>query len=404
MMEVVPDTDLGCLLMKKNLLVLSVLLCLLCACEKKGETPIVDEKVNPLVGTTWYGIHEASFGEYPHEQVNGANMMVSFKDAQKCMVLFIDSQGKSAQSFSCDYTYDESINTVKWRCAEIYYNYVGVVVNNVMYVHAEYGNGSSYKGDFILTQEEQSQEQPSGSRFFSVSATKSVEFAPGNLQYRASTKTWRFAEHQYDYIGADNVNISNSYSGWIDLFGWSTSSSKYGTIPKNSYSYNDDCYEGDFMDWGFNSIQNTAGGWYTLSFDEWSYLLNGRIRASQLYGWAMVKDVKGLILLPDECSVPNTIIFKSGFVEESENIRNKYTLEQWKSLESLGAVFLPAAGYSFGDNTGVSFEQIAGYYWFSNPQGDYGAQYLHFNSSHVEIMSKFRTHYQAVRLVRKVEK
>ena len=36
---------------------------------------------------------------------------------------------------------------------------------------------------------------------FSVSPTKKVVFSKGNLQYRASTNTWRFAEHQYDIIG-----------------------------------------------------------------------------------------------------------------------------------------------------------------------------------------------------------
>lgn len=46
--------------------------------------------------------------------------------------------------------------------------------------------------------------------------------SPGNLQYQASTGIWRFAEHQYDYIGSGNENISTSYSGWIDLFGWGT--------------------------------------------------------------------------------------------------------------------------------------------------------------------------------------
>ena len=46
-----------------------------------------------------------------------------------------------------------------------------------------------------------------------------IFFSQGNLQYQASTNTWRFAEHQYDLIGSDNSNISSTYSGWIDLFG-----------------------------------------------------------------------------------------------------------------------------------------------------------------------------------------
>ena len=31
-----------------------------------------------------------------------------------------------------------------------------------------------------------------------------VQFSQGNLQYRASTGTWRFAENQWDIIGAAN--------------------------------------------------------------------------------------------------------------------------------------------------------------------------------------------------------
>ena len=44
---------------------------------------------------------------------------------------------------------------------------------------------------------------------FSVSDNKKVSFSKGNLQYQASTNTWRFAEQQYLYG---------------DLFGWGTGS------------------------------------------------------------------------------------------------------------------------------------------------------------------------------------
>ena len=37
---------------------------------------------------------------------------------------------------------------------------------------------------------------------FTVSARGlQVQFSQGNLQYKASTHTWRFAEHQYDIVG-----------------------------------------------------------------------------------------------------------------------------------------------------------------------------------------------------------
>lgn len=42
-----------------------------------------------------------------------------------------------------------------------------------------------------------------------------VRFSPGNLQYK-NGEGWRFAEHQYDYIGAWDI------SNWVDLFGWGT--------------------------------------------------------------------------------------------------------------------------------------------------------------------------------------
>lgn len=63
---------------------------------------------------------------------------------------------------------------------------------------------------------------------FSVSATKKVYFSKGNLQYQASTNTWRFATNQWDRIGSGNSSISSSYSGWIDLFGWGTSGYNHG--------------------------------------------------------------------------------------------------------------------------------------------------------------------------------
>ena len=79
---------------------------------------------------------------------------------------------------------------------------------------------------------------------FSVSHSTKVYFSQGNLQYQASSKTWRFAEHQWDFVGdsiygtvyekgikSDNAKISSSYDGWIDLFGWRTS----GYNGKNPY-------------------------------------------------------------------------------------------------------------------------------------------------------------------------
>ena len=63
---------------------------------------------------------------------------------------------------------------------------------------------------------------------FSVSDSTMIHFSKGNLQYQASTETWRFATNQYDIVGLANNQISNTNEGWIDLFGWGTSGYNHG--------------------------------------------------------------------------------------------------------------------------------------------------------------------------------
>jgi hypothetical protein len=72
---------------------------------------------------------------------------------------------------------------------------------------------------------------------FSVSENTQVYFSQGNLQYQASTNTWRFAENQYNYIGNPNTNVSSTYNGWIDLFGWGTSGYHNSSDPYNTNYY-----------------------------------------------------------------------------------------------------------------------------------------------------------------------
>ncbi len=86
---------------------------------------------------------------------------------------------------------------------------------------------------------------------FSVSATKTITFSSGNLQYHAANKAWRFAPTQLDYVGDDNANIADDYNGWIDLFGWGT-----GGHPTNkSTNYKD---FPAFVDWGVNKVGANA--------------------------------------------------------------------------------------------------------------------------------------------------
>ena len=70
---------------------------------------------------------------------------------------------------------------------------------------------------------------------FSVGEGKTVTFSPGNLQYHPANDEWRFAQSQLDYIGEANSNISDTYNGWLDLFGWGTGA--YATNLTDDYTY-----------------------------------------------------------------------------------------------------------------------------------------------------------------------
>lgn len=200
-------------------------------------------------------------------------------------------------------------------------------------------------------------ETPAPQAKFSVSATKQVFFSPGNLQYQASTNTWRFAEHQSDYIGSNNDMASANYTGWIDLFCWATSgfNNVYPWLTSDiSYSGS---LDGTNYDWGVNNAigSDPAGTWRTLTYTEWNYLLNSRDNASALRGWATVCGVPGYILLPDDWQL--------------SSLSTEYTTTTWEPMEASGAVFLPATGVRVSGN--VTDIRTKGYYWTATSGGSY---------------------------------
>ena len=232
---------------------------------------------------------------------------------------------------------------------------------------------------------------------FSVSSSKNVIFSPGNLQYHPANNKWRFAESQLDYIGDPNSNCSSTYSGWLDLFGWSTSATNFGV----SISRYDGDYSGSFVDWGTNKIGNDAPNtWRTLTYGEWGYLLNNRPNASSLKGVAQVSGVNGLILLPDNWTCPAGVTFKSGFHSNYGYYAayQTFTAEQWSKLESAGAVFLPASGYRIGSD--VVVVQYNGYYWSATENYSYSAFDLYFYSDGALMSNGNRYYGHSVRLVK----
>ena len=226
---------------------------------------------------------------------------------------------------------------------------------------------------------------------FSVSDSTRVQFAQGNLKYKPSTRTWSFAKHQYDCVGKDNENISDTaYDGWIDLFGWGT-----GDNPcRVSYSNANDTdgYYSTFHDWG----NNISGGWRTLTVSEWNYLLSGRTGATVKYATATVNGMNGLIILPDLFTLPDGCSFTPG-VNGWEG--NSYTAAQWEKMEAASAVFLPAAGIRW--ETTVNDVKDYGYYWSSTPENWNSAYILSFNGNSVNASNGTLRHGgMSVRLVR----
>ena len=210
-----------------------------------------------------------------------------------------------------------------------------------------------------------------------------VWFSQGNLQYQASTDTWRFAENQYDYVGSGNQNVSTTYNGWIDLYMWGTGNNP--TLHDNHYSN-----YSTFVDWGVNAISNGGNQpntWRTLSSSEWEYILNTRYNAANRYGFGTINGVEGLIILPDTWSLPEGCSFTAGYNTASHVWNtNSYTLSQWMAMETAGAVFLPTTGScSWGYGMYWEWEysyssEYAGYYWSNTPYSNPAAYTLQVSS------------------------
>ena len=267
---------------------------------------------------------------------------------------------------------------------------------------------------------------------FSVSGNTQVYFSSGNLQYQASTNTWRFAENQWDYVGtqtpysgnaggtvggSDNGNISSTYNGWIDLFCWGTSGYNHGancyqpwslsTSYDDYYAYGNHTYnlydQTGKADWGYNPIingENTNNMWRTLSQSEWDYVFNTRTTSSGIrFAKAQVNNVNGVILLPDDWSISNYSLNNANNNNASFG-SNVITTSQWSILEDAGAIFLPAAGMRYG--TSVTNINTYGWYWSASCSSNSGAGSILFYASGISSVynSSSRSYGESVRLVR----
>lgn len=271
------------------------------------------------------------------------------------------------------------------------------------------------------------------SGLFSVSPSQQVHFSQGNLQYKASTNTWRFAEKQWDYVGSqspsvgdpggtvpssDNLGVSSTYDGWIDLFSWNTSG--YESIAWDHYpwacnadgtfyyAYDEpyaNLYDHDgTADWGHNAIGNGGNnpylGWRTLTREEWDYVINTRSTASGLrYAKACVNGVNGLVLLPDDWDA-SYCLFDHPNEAGASFSSNSITASQWETLERLEAVFLPVAGFrTYGNNVHVQYPGVFGRYWSATTRGSGSAWAVILDDSQLVIEFPTKSIGVSVRLV-----
>lgn len=255
---------------------------------------------------------------------------------------------------------------------------------------------------------------------FSVSATQQVWFSQGNLQYigSASVPYWKFAENQWDYLGATTGQNSSDHNVDRDLFGWGTSGWYNGSTYYMPFDV-EDAYPSYYQygpsgeydltgeyanaDWGvYNPISNggnVAGQWRTLTNSEWGYVLFSRTTPSGIrFAKAVVNDVNGVIVLPDDW-VGSIYALSSINNREANYNNNIISASNWNSiLQSHGAVFLPASGSRAG--TSVLYAGTNGYYWSTSYYNSYQSKAIFFSNTQLKTGEPdFRYYGRSVRLV-----
>lgn len=297
---------------------------------------------------------------------------------------------------------------------------------------------------------------------FSIAADKKVVFAPGNLQYQAGSNTWRFAEHQYDFVGdntygnvyvnevkSSNALMSESYTGWIDMFGWGTSGwpnsgegssgvaswinyqpwasedrvDHSATYPNNKWGYGPDNSDATTLgitgkykngDWGvFNAIgAYSEDTWRTPSQAEMLYAIGSTsagVAGHSTVGYATVSGVSGIIILPDSFTDPMKNGGSGAFInsETKEYLTNNYSASDWEYMESAGAVFLPGSGVrkEFVMSDISTPNVMIGYYWLNKAAGELPEKGCCIRFGHNYFYSDYainRCYGAAVRLIREL--
>ena len=242
---------------------------------------------------------------------------------------------------------------------------------------------------------------------------KRVVFAPGNLQADLVTvptadapigaaNNWRFAQHQYETIGATAANRfqAGSEGGAIDLFSFIGESAtyefadneKYGVQHANKRSVERNGQEtGESIKYSwaelFNGVSYPAGTWRLLSSAkldgdtqsestravcqrDGSFTTNGYVSAKAIILKENGTDTlaKGLVIFPDKYVHPYGVKAINKYSHSTHSAshynENILTFEEWELMEKVGGcAFLPVTSVRYG--SGNTLTQYAGSaaYW-----------------------------------------
>lgn len=280
-----------------------------------------------------------------------------------------------------------------------------LIRNTKYYVRAYVTNskGTSYGEEysFVTLQDSIPGEMEYG--IFTVGPNKRVRFSKGNI------------------IGDSMLNFSFQPNSQYGLYGWGTSG--YNDKKLNMQDTIDSNYvtgvtniSGTDYDWGYyNKIFN--GGnvnhvWRVMTIEEWEYLLQTRVGASNKYSCGRIlydyyfttpMYYYGLIILPDDWDNTAGVPFTPQAANWSTNTYSILPNDgTWAAMEAKGAVFLIASGIRDGEIE--SEGGYAGYYWTGNASAtsdDYAYSFFFREGNNYTIALPTRKHKGcAVRLVR----
>lgn len=197
---------------------------------------------------------------------------------------------------------------------------------------------------------------------YSVSSSKQVYFAPGNVYYNTVTQTWGIFQDETErhvnganptYVlssGVPNGIASTDHDpttvtgDYIDYFRQGYGS--YSTNPSTSMTNTSNLTVSGGNDWG---ALFPGEGWYTLTSTEWMYVIDGRTNETSPWHGFSAQDLRGYlnvigddgiarrcyVLLPDSCSKR---------VADFASAANEYTVSLTE-LDAYHACVLPWESY-----------------------------------------------------------